>query len=123
MRPRIVTLIVSLLIAMGGLFVAPTAALAAPGCTPAGFCLHDTPTVNPFFFASGGVTRNTCIPDPQDGIASFVTENTGVQWWVFHTNDCGGSHYVIHANVNQDLNSVPAWNNSIAAVMRTALTN
>lgn len=125
MRKKIILTVVAFLAAFTGAFIAtPAQADAqAPGCTLAGFCLHDTPTVNPFFFASGGVTRNTCIPDPQDGIASFVTENTGVQWWLFRTNACDGSHIVVHANVNLDLRFISGWDNAVNAVMRTALTN
>jgi hypothetical protein len=121
---RAASLLIAALIATAGALFAAAPAQAAPGCTPAGFCLHDTNLSNPFAFYSGGVERNTCIvlADEDQGIASFVTENTGVQWWLFHTGTCGGSHAVVHAYTNLDLRFVTGWNNSVVAIMRTALT-
>jgi ABC-type glycerol-3-phosphate transport system substrate-binding protein len=119
---------VSLLMAVAGcvgLAGTPAAATAlAPGCTTFGFCLHDTATSNPFTIYSGSFPRNTCDPlDPEDqNIASFATENTGVQWWLFRTTSCGGSHIAVHANTNLNLaTGAPAgWNNAVVAVMRTS---
>jgi hypothetical protein len=95
------------------------AVLFAPGCTAAGFCLHDTSTSNPYFFSSGSAPRNTCISSGSP-LASFATENTGVQWWLFRTGSCGGSHIAVHANVNLDLTNISGWNNAVVAVERTS---
>jgi hypothetical protein len=118
-RMRAAVLFVSLLLALGGGLAVARPAQAAPGCTQFGFCLHNSSTSNPFYISSGSAPRNTCLSDPTDNIASFVTENTGVQWWLFRTNDCGGSHFVIHAGVNADLAN-SGYNNAVAAVMRTS---
>jgi hypothetical protein len=119
-RTRAAALFVSLLMALGlGVAVGAQPAQAAPGCTQFGFCLHNNSASDPFYISSGSAPRNTCLSDPTDNIASFVTENTGVQWWLFRTNTCGGSHFVIHAGVNADLAN-SGYNNAVAAVMRTS---
>lgn len=122
---RVVSLLIAALIATAGALFAATPAQAAPGCTTFGFCLHDTNVSNPMAIYSAGVARNECIvlANEDQGIASFITENTGKQWWLFHTGTCGGSHAVVHANTNLDLRFVTGWNNSVVAIMRTALTN
>lgn len=119
MRKLIAVLLMSIALIMSA---SPAHATAlAPGCPTPGFCLHPSPTDNPIFFASAGVTRNTCLATVPDDVTSFITNNTGTQWWAFHKNDCIGTKYIIHAGLNVDLRNDPTWDKSIRAVMRTAL--
>lgn len=121
MRTKFIAALLTLIASIGVVGLSGDAAHAdPPGCTQYGFCLHDTITSYPFFLSSGSAPRNTCFPEPADNIASFVTEHTGVQWWLFRTNDCGGSHIAVHAYTNLDLRLVSGWDNAVAAVMRTS---
>lgn len=134
MRNRILAIFVSLLMAAGSLIVAsPVTAgaavqLAAPAvagvaiCPDPGFCLHDNPYVGPLFFAGAAPPRYQCLQPVPVG-ASFVTNNTGYQWWGFHTHNCVNAHKVLHAWVNENLAYEPAWDNNIASVFRTPLQN
>jgi hypothetical protein len=125
MRNRILAVLISLLLVAAGSFLVASparAVAAAPGCPDPGFCLHDNPYVGPLFFAGAAPPRYQCLQPVPVG-ASFVTNNTAYQWWAFHTHNCTGSHYPLHAWVNENLAYTPAWDNNIAAVFRTPLQN
>lgn len=119
MKRSVSLLVTAALATAGGLSVA-TPALAAPGCPSTSFCLHDTNTVNPSAIFPGELPRNTCFQVTSPGIASFVTNNTGVQWWLFRTGTCGGSHIAVHSWTDLDLRTVDGWDNAVAAVIRTS---
>jgi hypothetical protein len=120
MTIRLKAVLTSLLMVLG-LAVAITPAQAAAktaNCGLFAFCVQPDQFSNYTAAFSGSVPRNTCFNGFGPAGTGFATENTGVQWWLFRTGTCGGSHYVIHANVNQTL--PVGWYGAIVAVMRTS---
>ena len=95
------------------------AGLKATGpCPQFGFCLSPSFGANYVVAFAANTPRNTCESWSSPAGTNFATENTGVQWWLFRTTTCGGSHIVVHAYTNLTL---PAgWSGAIVAAMRTS---
>lgn len=121
-RKFAVALSVPVLAAVGLVGITAQPALAAPGCGSNLICLHDQATLPPFATTVGNAPRNTCIEDVPPS-ASFITNNTSYQWFMFRTHNCAaGSHLTAYPNIGTDLTLISGWDNAIQSYYRTSST-
>jgi hypothetical protein len=113
------------IVAMAAFAVGGTAqpAQAASGCTNLHIiCFYDNPNdLSPLAIVSDSLPRNQCTRIA--GYTSFIGQNTGVQWYMFHTGDCSGAHTTVFPYTDKNLACCyTAWNNSIYSFYRTSTT-
>jgi hypothetical protein len=93
------------IVAMAAFAVGGTAqpAQAASGCTNLHIiCFYDNPNdLSPLAIVSDSLPRNQCTRIA--GYTSFIGQNTGVQWFAFHTGDCSGAHTTVFPYTDKNL--------------------
>lgn len=134
-RKWLMAALVSLLLGTGAVAVSQTPAQAgfvpigvtqvhsqmmAPGCSVDYICFHDTKTEYPWLSMHSSTPRNTCYQIA--AYTSFITNNTSVQWYVFRTGDCSGSHQTAFPYLGKDMTLITGWDNAIRSFYRTSST-
>jgi len=113
----LVALLVGILASLGAI----SPAKAGPGCYNNWFCMHDTPTSNPFLpIDVYDTVLNQCVGGISP-ITGHITNNTNFRWIVSTSNDCAANRGIIYPHTAGNMAS--PWNNNIRGIFRTSSTS